>query len=464
MLFGSSCKKEKTLSSGGELRFSTDTLSFDTVFTTQGSFTLSVKIYNPQDQKVNISSIRLAGEGNSYFHLNIDGFNGNSHNNIELAAKDSMYVFATVNINPNVDTTPFLIQDQLIATLNGTDYSIPLLAYGQNAYYLVDSVMDQNTTWKTDKPYVIIRSAAVAEGKTLNIPAGCRIYMHADSRLVVLGSLQANGTKKDSIVFQGDRLDRAYFGYEGYPGEWGGIYFGSRSTNNLLNYTILKNCGNSALGAFPAAIQVYIDSTGSSSPQLTLKNTIVENSFGYGLLCFNAHVYAENCLMNSCGTQALALFQGGNYTFNNCTFAVYGDAKINHTDNPTGAILNYYNIDNTHYLSNDLHAVLTNCVIYGSLDNELVCSQKTDNIYDVTLNHCLVRALDTANFVPSFVTKTGTLFNQDPKFVDYTKYDFHADAGSSMIDNGIAIPGLNADLDGNPRPQGAGYDIGCYEK
>ena len=49
--------------------------------------------------------------------------------------------------------------------------------------------------------------------------------MHANSNLYVLGTLKINGTKTDSVIFQGDRFDRAYFGYEGYPGEWGGIFF-----------------------------------------------------------------------------------------------------------------------------------------------------------------------------------------------------------------------------------------------
>ena len=48
---GSSCKKEQLLQSGGELRFSTDTLTFDTVFTSLGSATVGVKIFNPQNGK-----------------------------------------------------------------------------------------------------------------------------------------------------------------------------------------------------------------------------------------------------------------------------------------------------------------------------------------------------------------------------------------------------------------------------
>jgi len=54
-----------------------------------------------------------------------------------------------------------------------------------------------------------------------------------------------------------------------------------------------------------------------------------------------------------------------------------------------------------------------------------------------------------------------TLFT-DPLFVDLSQDDFHLQASSPAIDGSIDI-GLTTDLDGNPRPQGAGYDVGAYE-
>ena len=122
MLTQSACKKERFLSSGGDLRYSTDTLAFDTVFTAQGSFTASFKIYNPQPQRIKISSVRLAGGNNSYFALNVDGYKGKSVQNIEIAPNDSVFVFATVNVDPTNENTPFVVEDQVIATMNGNDY------------------------------------------------------------------------------------------------------------------------------------------------------------------------------------------------------------------------------------------------------------------------------------------------------------------------------------------------------
>ncbi|MBS1689440.1 MAG: hypothetical protein JSS96_12000, partial [Bacteroidetes bacterium] len=94
------CKKDRVLTSGGSLRFSVDTLTFDTVFTAEGSFTMNFKIYNPQGEKIVLSSIGMQQGSKSYFHLNVDGFSGNSLSNITIQPHDSIYVFATVNINP----------------------------------------------------------------------------------------------------------------------------------------------------------------------------------------------------------------------------------------------------------------------------------------------------------------------------------------------------------------------------
>src|SRR5690606_9424329 len=107
-----SCKKEQYLHSGGMLKFSTDTLNFDTVFTSLGSFTLGLKIFNPESQKIKISSVRLEQGASSFFRLNVNGIPGNEVSDLELAANDSLYVFATVKIDPTDEDAPFVVQDR----------------------------------------------------------------------------------------------------------------------------------------------------------------------------------------------------------------------------------------------------------------------------------------------------------------------------------------------------------------
>lgn len=455
------CKKESLLTSGGTIRYSTDTVTFDTVFTSLGSFTTSFKIYNPQNQKINISSIKLENaNGKGYFHINVDGYTDGA-NNIELMPKDSIWVFATVTVDPSDSLTPFFVEDNVITTMNGKQFKLPLVAYGQNAHYIVDSVLETQT-WLTDKPYVIMHNAQVDRGATLTIPPGCRIYVHADSRLFVSGTLKAIGTKKDSIVFQGDRLDRAYFGNEGYPGEWGGLYFDSYSSGNMLDYVILKNCGGSTkLGTstlYPAAIQVGIDSNFSSDYQVNINHTIIENSIGYGILCFTAHIKVQNTLINTCGANNLGISLGGNYEFDNCTFVTYGTNKVSHIDNPTVAITNYYKVDDQTTYAADLSLTMKNCAIWGSLDDEIITDKVNAAQFNVALDHCLYKSADA---LTDGITLTSNIVNKDPMFVNYQNWDYHSQAGSPLIDNGVPVPAITDDLDGNPRS--GTPDIGCYE-
>ena len=61
--------------------------------------------------------------------------------------------------------------------------------------------------WPNDKPHVVINSFLVDSLRKLTIQQGTRVYMHGNSGLFVYGTLETNGTKEDSVVFQGDRLE-----------------------------------------------------------------------------------------------------------------------------------------------------------------------------------------------------------------------------------------------------------------
>ncbi len=60
------------------------------------------------------------------------------------------------------------------------------------------------------------------------------------------------------------------------------------------------------------------------------------------------------------------------------------------------------------------------------------------------------------------ITSGGHSLIGDPKFVDPLHDDYHLRFDSAAIDHGIDA-GVYTDLDGNPRPSGAGFDIGAYE-
>ena len=73
-LIFSACKKDNVISSGDAvISFSADTLHFDTVLTSVGSVTHKLKIFNPNNQRLHITTISLAGGETSAFKINVNG-------------------------------------------------------------------------------------------------------------------------------------------------------------------------------------------------------------------------------------------------------------------------------------------------------------------------------------------------------------------------------------------------------
>ncbi len=63
----------------------------------------------------------------------------------------------------------------------------------------------------------------------------------------------------------------------------------------------------------------------------------------------------------------------------------------------------------------------------------------------------------------SIITSTHAITGRDPLFLDPATGNYHLRAGSPAVDAGITVPWLAEDIDGDPRPIGAGYDIGADE-
>jgi len=466
MLINASCKKTSTLTSGGVLKFSVDTVKFDTVFTSAGSFTYGFVIYNIQDEAITISSVAMANGATSFFHLNVDGYianPGRSAANLKIAPHDSLYVFATVNIDPNNTTNPFFITDSLVATLNGKQFYLPFTAYGQNANYIVgDSLAPGNYNWNSPLPYVVIHTLVVGPRATLNIPADCRVYMHQDGEIIVYGTLNVNSPNPtDSVVFQGDRLDREYFGYQGYPGEWCGIWFLGNSAGNI-SHAVLRNCGGGTpyYNYFTQAAAMEID-TGAI---VRVDHTIIENSISLGFLSFQGHLIASDCLVNTTGGQALAITQGGNDTITNCTFANYGTSLVSHANAGTVAILNYFSPDGITFYYGALNAVLQNCIVYGSLDSEIVCDASSNAGASLYMNNCLLKM---GSVVESFVHLNSCMLTKDPQFNNPANGDFSLGPTSPALDAGASVPGaLMTDLAGKNWYTGTidSIAIGCYKE
>ena len=132
----SGCRKDRfETDSSSKLEFSTDTLTFDTVFTTLGSATRLFKVYNKHKHTINITSVKLAGGVQSNFRINVDAVPGTTFKDVEVLGNDSIYVFVEVTVDPNKLNTPLVIFDQVVFITNGNLQQVVLEAWGQDAHF-----------------------------------------------------------------------------------------------------------------------------------------------------------------------------------------------------------------------------------------------------------------------------------------------------------------------------------------
>lgn len=446
------CRKDSFITTEDALvTITADTLKYDTVFTSSGSITQSFKIINENNQKLRLSSVKVTGGNSSAFKINVDGFTGPQVNNLEIEANDSLYVFVSVNIDPNITNLPFVIRDSIEISYNGVTRLVQLEAWGQNAHFFRNKIVTGTETWNNDLPYVILGYLVVDTTATLIINKGCRIYVHADAPLIIDGSLQVNGEKDtaDRVWFRGDRLDEPY---KDFPASWPGIFFRDISKDNVLNYAVIKN-------AYQAI--AVLDPSPNANPKLVLNECIIDNAYDAGIIALNSSINARNCLISNCGKN-IVLAKGGDYQFLHCTVATYSNNFILHRD-PVLFVSNYININNVP-VDEDLNALFQNCIFWGengTVDDEVVAAKSASAVFNVNFEYCLWKVKN----IPA-VTMVQIINNEDPAFDSISTsnkyYDFHLKEFSPALNKGTSA-GVIIDLDGNLRPVGL-PDLGCYER
>jgi hypothetical protein len=443
------CRKEELIDNdpNTKLQFSTDSILFDTVFTSAGTTNRVLKIFNFNKNSVLLSDIKLAGGTTSAFKININGVATSSLSNVKIRGNDSIYVFIKAFINPNNSNSPFIVEDELSFNLNGNLQKIPILAYGQNAVYLKGLVIKSNTTFTKDKPYIIFNFALVDLNVTLNINAGAKLYFHKGAKLFVSGSLKANGTLTDSISFTSDRQERIY---DDEPGQWSGIHLLRPSYNNQINYTTIKN----------ALVGIRVDSlSNNNNPKLLLTNSMIKNHEVAGILGYTASITSINNLMFNCGQFLVIGLYGGDYNFFQNTLANF---NFNFPRRSPSVYLSD-NLNDNSTLTKNLNATFTNNIIYGSLPRELEFSKKGTGSFVTNFTNNLIKTDQQAQ---QGVTN---IYNQDPLFLDPRKENFRLASNSPVFIKGANLNSniyfsafISKDIKGYSRVFPS--TLGCYEK
>lgn len=477
LIFFSSCHKDPIIkSSGVNLKFSADTVFLDTVFTSVGSSTYILKVFNPDNETVIVDNIRLNNPA-SYYRLNVNGTASNNISDVEILPKDSIYIFIETT-NNQAPPNQIVYEDQIIFENKGTIQDVKLVTLvwdaefhypdnfivagsGANATIIPYSIIDCNDQWTRGERHVVYGYVVVDEGCELTIDPGVEVYFHENSGLWVFNggklTVAENATPGDSVLFTGDRLEPFY---ENSPGQWGGILGGifiDDSATAIINNAVIKNAVNA----------IRLD-TAQFQNQLTLTNTYILNSSRVGLYGGFGNVKAGNVVIANSGLYDLFCF-GGNYEFRHCTFANYWSQSTRTT--PAVVLTNFIDFQNadgsTFRRVRPLeNAYFGNCIIYGNNTQELTLLEDQSNLFNYQFNNVLFKLNSIVNqrgFDISQPQFGSPLVNLDPQFVNFNLNNYALDSASQAVDQGNNTDANNFTLDirGNIRQR---PDLGALER
>ncbi|HDS07074.1 MAG TPA: hypothetical protein ENO05_05545 [Bacteroides sp.] len=439
-----------------KLVFTLDTVYFDTVFTTIGTATRSFRVKNPHSRHIRVDEVTLAGGVSSVFRINVDGEPGTAFSGLEIAPRDSIFVFVEATLDQNNSGDILRIQDSILFLTNGNVQDIDLVAWGQDVHILRDSVLSGSSTWIPDKPYLILNYVYVDSMATLSIDPGVRVHMHRDALLFVDGTLEVNGAPDEPVIFRGDRLEEFY---EDKPGQWGIIYLSEYSRANRIDHAEIMN----------GTIGILISAPPESGrmPDLEISNTVINHMSSSGIYALNARVSGSNLVIGECGGSCASLIFGGDYEFTHCTFFNNWPSWYSNRQLSAVYLADYFgNYDQEGnlvvYTGGDFEkAAFRNSVIYGNERMELAIDSYDGRQLTYLFDHCLVK-----------VDEDSLDYREDPLFISILNNEdplldsiFQPDSLSPVIDAGLPAHAVlfPFDLNGNSRLDDAAPDLGAFE-
>ena len=455
-----SCSDNESFSASRNnlLTFSEDTCRMDTVWGGIGSSTHTFWVYNRSGNGIRISSVRLLNGNQTGFRANVDGIElnavaGYQTSDLEVRRGDSLRVFIEITATANKLSLYKSIEEKLIFQLeSGVRQEVVLTATSADAYHVHDLHVASDSAITADKPLIVFGGLTVDSTATLTLQAGAQLFFHDKAGMDVYGTLKVEGTAEHPVVLRGDRLDRMfdYLPYDAVSGQWRGLRFHPSSYNNVISFADIH----------AACDGIVCDSSAMEQKKLTVRNTILHNHKGYGLLTYQAAVELENCQI----TNALydcACFYGGQVDIRYCTFAQFYPFDANR-----GVAFRFSNAyEGKPYPL--LRMSVQNSIITGYGSDELMGHGDSICIFSYAFADCLLRTPPVSDslMVRVLFEQKDSVANGEANFVKVNlsmqSYDFHLDSASRARDAAMPLPVVDIDLRG--RLRGEKPDMGCYE-
>ncbi len=429
MLLLTACSDNDSFSSNGSYRltFSEDTIFLDTLFSTVPSSTYTFWIHNHNASGVRISSVRLERGNQSGFRANVDGtYLDPVAMDLEVREGDSIRVFVEATTYENGQTTPQLVEDHLLFTLeSGVVQRLNLRTWSWDAEKITDLVVTKDSTIESTKPMVFYgKGIIVNENATLTI-RNTTLYFHDGAGIEVHGKLVT-----DNTLLRGDRLDYMfdYLPYDRVSGQWGGIKVVSNAAGVELTDSEIHS-GHNAL---------MCDST-----TVILSNTIIHNCKGYGLYAHDSEVAISNSLIDNTLLDCLCL-KGCQAVIDGTTLAQFYPLSANR-----GAALRF------EVTEKPMALTCSNTLVTG-YDEDVVFSEGNDaETMQYLFTNCLLRtpAIDGSEAFIDVIWETSKDEVQGKAhfvtFDDYHFiYDFHVKDTSPIYGKSIGWQSVAATSEG----------------
>jgi hypothetical protein len=437
-------EEEITADQNAKLTFSRDTVIFDTLFSSVTSITKRLLVFNPNKNAVNISRLYLGLRNISEYSIIVNGEESDEIRDEVILGNDSLLILINVKANAQNKDLPFIVKDSIVFESNGNTDHVKLVSWGQDAVFLNAERIACNTTWTSERPYVIYNFALVDTLCRLNVDPGARIYIDNGASLFVRGSLKLNGTQENKIIVRNTRLDPKF---DISPGQWDGIFYLEGSSGNIIEHAVISN------GTTGLRVGTPDDNT---DYDLEIGNTIIEHMSEAGILAFTSDVRAYNTVIYNCGRYVVGNFLGGNYVYEHCTFS--NDPPSFFNDEPSYQFSDNILLEDNSTISADLSLKIVNSLLWGDKDEEILVSVSGDRIVTLEIHDNIIRSTDLGYEELGNTISTESNF---PGFYDRFLYDYQIDSLGNARDAAPYI-GIDFDILGNPRDDKPDY--GAYER
>lgn len=416
------------------IAFSTDTLSFDTIFSGNVSVTKQMLIYNTSGTDMTIDHIYLGSGTESDYNISINGSASTEVTNVRLRSGDSLYVFVNVYPKYNSDKPYCLTEDNIVVQAGSNIFSSHLWACGLTANR-VSGQISSNTQWTSEVPYLISDTLIIAPNVTLSIAEGAYIYMNNDALIEIRGELIANGTLSAPINIRASRTGQFY---SDIPGQWQGIVVSTPQGKANFAFTQIAN----------ATTALIVDSAAVA----TLTDIEIRDAKKCAIDGRCANIELKNSLLYNCGSSLLKIVDG-NTIINHCTMVNYYRWNVR---NEASVVA-----DATEQSKYTFQ--MTNSVVAGNLTKELNLNDNMSSEH-CNINNCYIR-LGSKNSDQTDKRLENVTDGKEPKFVSVDEHNYHLTKESPLIDAGAAeySKQLIVDHDGIIRTEKGNPDIGAYE-